>query len=265
MKAGRASRTALRVAIRRAAHQMIDDPRILDDPIAVRLIGPGYENDLERAKHTVARDFRLFMVSRSRYAEDHLADALAHGAKQYVVLGAGLDTFAYRNPFAGVRVFEVDFPRRRSNGSARCLALRRFRCRRILRLFRWILNTGLWLMVCATRGSMRTCLHSSAGLGWFLISHSMAFRSTLTTIGRLPEGSGVSFDYVFPPHTLSLKRRLVFEALSARVAAAGEPFKLFITREELELELRAAGFRRMEQVDSGGLNARLLSGARRRA
>jgi O-methyltransferase involved in polyketide biosynthesis len=87
-----------------------------------------------------------------------------------------------------------------------------------------------------------------------------AFRSTLAMIGKLPKGSGVSFDYVFPPHTLSLKRRLVFEALSSRVAAAGEPFKLFFTPEELELELRGAGFARMEQVDSGGLNTRYFQG-----
>ena len=99
MQHGKPSRTALRVAIRRAAHQLVDHPPILDDPIALRLIGPGYERDLERASHTVARDFRCFMATRSRYAEDHLAQAVAAGVRQYVILGAGLDTFAYRNPF----------------------------------------------------------------------------------------------------------------------------------------------------------------------
>jgi methyltransferase (TIGR00027 family) len=58
----------------------------------------------------VARDFRAFMAARSRYAEDRLAEAVANGVAQYVVLGAGLDTFAYRNPFPALRVFEVDFP-----------------------------------------------------------------------------------------------------------------------------------------------------------
>ncbi len=85
-------------------------PPVLDDPIAVRLVGPGYANDMERAMHTVARDFRAFMAARSRYAEDQLAEAVAAGVRQYVVLGAGLDTFAYRNPFPSLRVFEVDFP-----------------------------------------------------------------------------------------------------------------------------------------------------------
>ena len=110
MQTGRASRTALRVAIRRAAHQVIDRPTVLDDPIAVRLIGPSYERDMERAMHYVARDFRLYMSLRSRYAEDRLVQQVAAGVRQYVVLGAGLDTFAYRNPHTGLHVFEVDFP-----------------------------------------------------------------------------------------------------------------------------------------------------------
>jgi methyltransferase (TIGR00027 family) len=110
MQTGRASKTALRVAIRRAAHQLTDLPPVLDDPIVVRLIGSGYARDMERAMHKVARDFRCFMAARSRYVEDRLAEAVAQGITQYVVLGAGLDTFAYRNPFPGLRVFEVDFP-----------------------------------------------------------------------------------------------------------------------------------------------------------
>ena len=106
METGKASKTALRVAIRRAAHQLMDQPPVLDDPIAVRLVGSGYRGKMERATHRVARDFRAFMAVRSRYVEDRLAEAVAQGITQYVVLGAGLDTFAYRNPFpcaAGLR------------------------------------------------------------------------------------------------------------------------------------------------------------------
>ena len=76
----------------------------------MRLVGPGIARDMERAMHQVARDFRAFMAVRSRYVEDQLAEAVAQGVTQYVVLGAGLDTFAYRNPFPALRVFEVDFP-----------------------------------------------------------------------------------------------------------------------------------------------------------
>ena len=94
MQTGQPSKTALRVAIRRAAHQLMDRPPVLDDPIALPLLGSGYARDLERASHKVARDFRCFMAARSRYVEDRLAEAVSQGVAQYVILGAGLDTFA---------------------------------------------------------------------------------------------------------------------------------------------------------------------------
>src|SRR5271156_1847454 len=113
MQEGKFSSTAHRVAIRRAAHQILDKPRVLDDPLALRIIGSEAEEALRsnpKEHHAFARAFRAFMAARSRYAEDELANAVARGVRQYVVLGAGLDTFAWRNPFDGVRVFEVDFP-----------------------------------------------------------------------------------------------------------------------------------------------------------
>jgi methyltransferase (TIGR00027 family) len=110
MEIGKASKTALRVAIRRAAHQLIDRPPVLADPIAVRLADDGSPRDMERAQHRVARDFRAYLAARSRYVEERLAVVVAGGVEQYVVLGAGLETFAYRNPFPALRVFEVDLP-----------------------------------------------------------------------------------------------------------------------------------------------------------
>jgi methyltransferase (TIGR00027 family) len=112
LKQGRLSRTAYKVAIRRAAHQLFDQPRVLHDPLAVPTIGSEATEKLhispKERQHPVARAFRAFMVARSRYAEDQLAKAVEQ--EQYVVLGAGLDTFAYRNPYAQLRVFEVDHP-----------------------------------------------------------------------------------------------------------------------------------------------------------
>src|SRR6267378_6394098 len=113
MQEGTFSRTAERVAIRRAAHQLLDQPRVLDDPLALRIIGSEAEEALRsnpKEDHSFSRAFRAFMAARSRYTEDELAGAFAQGVRQYVVLGAGLDTFAYRNPHSGLRVFEVDHP-----------------------------------------------------------------------------------------------------------------------------------------------------------
>src|SRR5580700_3359014 len=113
MQEGKFSRTAHRVAVRRAAHQLLDQPRVLDDPLALRIIGTAAAEELRtnpKEHHAFSRAFRAFMAARSRFAEDELAGAVGQGVKQYVVLGAGLDTFGYRNPHAGLRVFEVDHP-----------------------------------------------------------------------------------------------------------------------------------------------------------
>ena len=102
------SRTALSVALRRAAHQLHDSPVVFADPIAVAILGATYAEELRRTPLRMDRPFsialRAFLVARSRYAEDNLRRAVASGVDQYVLLGAGLDTFAYRNPFAKLRV-----------------------------------------------------------------------------------------------------------------------------------------------------------------
>ena len=81
-----------------------------------------------------------------------------------------------------------------------------------------------------------------------------AFRATLAFIGALPAGSGIAFDYPVPPDTLTPERRAIFDHLAGRVAAAGEPFRLFFTPEQIELELRAAGFHRTEHAGRERLN-----------
>jgi methyltransferase (TIGR00027 family) len=253
METGRASKTALGVAIRRAAHQIMEEPRILDDPIAVRLVGSGFPKQMERAMHPVGRDFRAFMAVRSRYVEDQLARAYARGVRQYVVLGAGLDTFAWRNPFDGLRVFEVDFPAtqewKRKMLEAAGLAIPDNLTFVPLDFEHHTLAEGL-----AEAG---VGLALPAFFGWLGVIPYLtlkAFRTTVETIGRLPAGSGVGFDYALPPETLGPEGRVAFDALAGRVAAAGEPFRLFFTPEELDAELREAGFNRVEQLDYGQIN-----------
>jgi methyltransferase (TIGR00027 family) len=253
METGKASKTALGVAIRRAAHQLVDRPPVLDDPIALRLIGPGYPRHLERASHRVARDFRAFMAVRSRCVEDKLAEAVTQGIRQFVVLGAGLDTFAYRNPFAELRVFEVDFP-----------ATQVWK-KQMLAQAGIDMPAGLTFVPLdfehhtLAEGLLDSGFDASqlAFFGWLGVIPYLtreAFRATLGAIGRLPAGSGVGFDYALAPETLSPAGRVAFDALAARVAAAGEPFQLFFTPEEMDAELRLAGFHRVEQLDSKELN-----------
>src|SRR5665213_2889961 len=115
MEQAKPSRSALRVAMRRAAHQIYDaKPLVFEDPIAVPILGDTYAEEVRRTPTRPDRPFsvslRAFLVARSRYAEDNLARAVARDVSQYVLLGAGLDTFAHRNSYPGLRVFEVDHP-----------------------------------------------------------------------------------------------------------------------------------------------------------
>jgi methyltransferase (TIGR00027 family) len=258
MQTGRASKTALGVAIRRAAHQLMDHPPVLDDPIAVPLVGSGHPRHMERAMHPVARDFRAFMAVRSRYVEDQLAKSVAQGVTQYVVLGAGLDTFAYRNPFPSLHVFEVDFP-----------ATQQWK-QSMLAEARIALPANLAFVpmdfehhtLAGELSGAGFNLQAPAFFGWLGVVPYLtlaAFRATLGMIAELPEGSAVGFDYALPPETLSPVGRTAFNALAARVAAAGEPFQLFFTPESMESELHNTGFHRIEQLDYEQLNRRYFN------
>jgi methyltransferase (TIGR00027 family) len=259
MQTGKPSRTALRVAMRRAAHQLMDLPPVLDDPIAVRLVGRESLRDMERAQHKVARDFRAFMAVRSRFVEDQLANAVAQGVSQYVVLGAGLDTFAWRNPFPALRIFEVDFPAtqewKRGMLAEAGLAIPSGLTFVPLDFEHKSLAAGLIEAGCDPA--------QPAFFGWLGVVPYLtldAFRATLADIARMPAGSGVGFDYGLSPAVLGPLHRLALQALSDRVASAGEPFKLLFTPQELEAELRRAGFARIEQKDSKHLNDLYFAG-----
>lgn len=253
METGRASKTALGVAIRRVAHQLIDKPPVFDDPIAMRLVGDGYPRLMERAMHPVGRDFRGFMAARSRYTEDRLAEAVACGITQYVLLGAGLDTFAYRNPFRDLRVFEVDFPAtqvwKRTMLAQAAIGLSENLVFVALDFEHQTLEAGLRE---AGLDFQHPAFFSWLGVVPYLTMD--AFRATLSVVALMPAGSAVTFDYAVAPETLSPIGRIAFDRLAERVAAAGEPFRLFFTPEEMVAELRGHGFNRVEQIDSQRLN-----------
>jgi methyltransferase (TIGR00027 family) len=116
MENGQPSFTALTAAAARAAHLTVDaEPWIFADTLATAILGDRAEELISyhtlHGTHPVLSGARAQATCRSRYTEDALARAVARGVAQYVILGAGLDTFAYRaGRDAGVRVFEVDHP-----------------------------------------------------------------------------------------------------------------------------------------------------------
>lgn len=113
MKPGEPSRTALMIARQRAAHQVLDQGAILEDPFAMKILHEDEKDVLQFANaHPLANIGRLFTCARSRIAEDAFSGAVEKGMRQIVILGAGLDTFALRNPLGAleIRVYEVDHP-----------------------------------------------------------------------------------------------------------------------------------------------------------
>jgi methyltransferase (TIGR00027 family) len=262
MQEGKFSSTAHRVAVRRAAHQLLDHPKVLEDPIALRIIGREAADDLRsnpKEHHLFARAFRAFMVARSRYAEDELANAVAAGVGQYVVLGAGLDTFAYRNSHSGLRVFEVDHP-----------ATQAWK-REQLEAAEIPLPSSLAFVPVDFEGrSLEAGIKGSgfdvnapAFFSWLGVTPYLthdACIDTLSFIARMPAGSGVVFDFAVDRSLLNFGQKMALDALARRVAAAGEPFQLFFHPTKLQEELKGLGFHRTEFLQGEQINARYFSG-----
>jgi methyltransferase (TIGR00027 family) len=261
MQEGKFSRTAHRVAIRRAAHQLLDQPRVLDDPLALRIIGSEAAEELRsnpKEDHAFSRAFRAFMAARSRYAEDELAGAVEKGVEQYVVLGAGLDTFAYRNPHPGLRVFEVDHPAtqawKREQLQAAGIAIPPSLTFVPVDFERQTLADSL-----AQSGFH---LDAAAFFSWLGVTPYLTSEACLTTlsfIAKMPAGSGVVFDFAMDRKLLSLGQRIALDVLSKRVARYGEPFQLFFDPAKLQDELRSVGFHRTEFLQGKELNARYFN------
>jgi methyltransferase (TIGR00027 family) len=258
MQEGKFSRTAQRVAIRRAAHQLLDEPRVLDDPLALRIIGSEAAAALRsdpKENHAFARAFRAFMAARSRYAEDELARAVASNVTQYVILGAGLDTFAYRNPHPGLRVFEIDHPdtqawkreQLQTSGIPIPSSL----------TFVPVDFEHQTLADALVRSGLN--INAPAFFSWLGVTPYLtreACMTTLSVIARMPAGSGVVFDFAIDPALLNAGQRQALDALSARVARYGEPFQLFFDPAKLQDELKNLGFRRTEFLQGAQINAR---------
>jgi len=260
----RPSRTAERVAMRRAAHQLLDRPRVHDDPLALAILGeaqaaamradPGRFED-----GPVAPVLRAFLAVRSRLAEETLAEAIAAGVRQYVVLGAGLDTFAYRNPHPTLRVFEVDHP-----------ATQAWKRRRLAEA-RIDVPAGVTFAAIDFATEALPGVLRAAGLrseepsffSWLGVTPYLdppTVRATLAAIAPFAaNGGGVVFDYNVPVESLAPRPRAAFEAMAARVAAAGEPFRGFFEPEALIAAMHALGFHGIRDLGPDQLNARFLS------
>jgi methyltransferase (TIGR00027 family) len=259
---GRPSRTAERVAIRRAAHQLFDRPIVFEDPIALGIVGAEAAARIDRAveDEPSGLGLRALVVARSRYAEDALARAVVGGTRQYVVLGAGLDTFAYRNPYSTgrLRIFEVDHPATQAWKRAQLEAAG--------------IAVPADLVFAPVDFERDTLAHGLRAAGWDAGTRTFfswlgvvpyleldAIRTTLGVVASAAPGSEVVFDYSLGPASLPPAERRAFEALAARVAAAGEPWRTFFEPAALAEELTVLGLAVVEDLPADALNARYFA------
>ena len=259
MEEGQPSATAQGAAMHRAAHQLLDVPKILDDPLALRIIGPDAESELRSnpERFQKSRYLRAFIVLRSRYTEDELARAIQSGVRQYVILGAGLDTFAYRNPYSGsrLRVFEVDHPATQSWKRARLreaeIAIPDSLTFAPVDFERQTLADGL------SRAGFKineAAFFSLLGVVVYLTK--TAVMETLKFVASLPSGSEIVFDYSISPSAMSESQRFFHEVRASRVADIGEPWITYFDPSSLANELRGLGFKHVEDVGPEEANHR---------
>ena len=250
---GQPSGTALMAAAARAAHLMVDDePRIFADPLAGRLLGDRAEELIGyhtlHGTHPVLSGARVQVACRSRYVEEALAAAIAAGVGQYVVLGAGLDSFAYRGGPAGrVRVFEVDHPASQEAKRAAVAAA-------------GIPVPGNLTLVPADLGEDSLVgrlagagfdLSVPAVFGWLGVTMYLeedAIAATLAAIAGLAPGSEVIADYLLPEDARDEEGALYGRLVAQASAERGEPWRSCFTPAQIEDLARRAGLRGARSV-----------------
>jgi methyltransferase (TIGR00027 family) len=256
MDDGGPSRTALATARARAYHQIADQPRILTDPLAARLLG--VTADELAGPDTPDRPRRLFFAARARFAEDRVAAAVASGVSQVVILGAGLDTFAYRNPHLDLRVFEVDHPATQVWKRER-LAAAGIDRPEALTFVPVDFETSTLASGLETAGFRRTHPAVFVWLGVVFYLTPDAAQATLEYVAGQARPVEVIFDYLQPAETDEDRAHL--RGRADRLAAAGEPWFSYFTPEDIAGRLRALGLTDVEDHSAADLVAGYLDGS----
>lgn len=259
---GRPSQTALTAAAARAAHLIVDgEPRIFADTLAYTLLGDEAETLIGyhrlHGDHPILAEARTAVTVRSRYTEDRLAEAVARGVTQYVILGAGLDSFAYRSdPAGGTRVFEVDHPGtqawKRERLKEAGIALPDTVTFVPVDFETEVLSDALTE---AGFDPSRPAFVSWLGVTMYLTSEAIA--GALAEIGRFAPGTELVLDSMLPPELRDAAGQAYAEAVSSVAAERGEPWLSFFGPEDMSALLEAHGFglvghaRPSDAIDAG--------------
>ncbi len=256
------SATALRAALRRAAHQLWDAPKVFDDPLAVPLLAGVEGAKIPRAKPAresfIAKSTRALLVARARLAEDLLAEAVRHGVTQLCILGAGLDTFACRNPYMkdGLRVFEVDHP---ASQAWKQTVLARAGLASSATFVPADLGQPQWPRTLEAAGwrKEQPTVFSCLGVASYLPAET--FLEMLRFVRTLPSGSGIVFDAPTTAPHLSLGERAVRGLVALKLVLQGEAARSRFDPDALASSLRAMGLG-VTVFDAAAINARYFAG-----
>jgi methyltransferase (TIGR00027 family) len=251
MRGRGSSRTALAVAWLRAAHQCLDAaPRILEDPLALRLLGADSERLIReqapRYQGDGMRALRAHVVLRSRHAEERLREAVARGVRQYLLLGAGYDTFALRQPpwARALRIVEVDHPASQEAKRA-CLAAAGLAApANLVHAAIDFEHEGL-LAGLRRRGVDPGLPSFFSWLGVTMYLPGAAVAATLRDIAGCARGSELVLTFAARESPGSEAQALL-SGMAQRAAEGGEPWLSYFQPEEMEALLRDCGFGRID-------------------
>ncbi|XXT19234.1 class I SAM-dependent methyltransferase [Sorangium sp. So ce429] len=260
---GAADSTAVRVALWRALHVEVDPPpHVLEDEVGLKLAAPddGWRSRPELSPFT--RPFRASIVARARFIEDLVAEQAARGVGQYVILGAGLDTFAQRRPELASRmlVFEVDRPGPQAWKRQRLVDLG-LGIPPFLRLVPVDFEAGdAWWERLAAAGfdAGRPAVVASTGVSMYLTRDAIA--TTLRQVAALAPGSTLAMSFLLPIEQADPEMRPWLERAAEGARANGTPFISFFTPAEMLALAREAGFRDIQHVSAAALGQRYFAG-----
>ena len=254
--------TAVRVALWRALHVLVDPPpHVLEDEVGLRLVAP---TDDWRARPDMGEwtgPFRAGMVARARFVEDLVARCAAEGVDQYVMLGAGLDTFAQRRPDLASRlhVYEIDQPDSQAWKRERLAALD-YAVPEWLRFVPVDFESGAsWWdeLTAAGFDATQPAVIASTGVSMYLTKD--ATTALLRQVALLPAGSTLAMTFLVPTELVDAADRPAFVAAQEGAQRSGTPFISLYPPDEMLSLARDAGFVRVEHVSSKDLAARYFA------
>jgi len=258
-----ADSTAVRVALWRAMHVQVDPPpHVLEDEIGLKLVAPddGWRRrpDMDPKGTSL---FRAAIVARARFIEDLVVQQVGNGVEQYVILGAGLDTFAQRRPEIASRlhVFEVDEPGPQAWKRQRLIELG-FGIPEWLRFVPVDFEAGdaRWEgLTAAGFDTGRPAVVASTGVSMYLTKDAIA--ATLRQVAALAPGSTLAMTFLLPLEFMVPEVRPGFQMAEKGARASSTPFISFFTPTEMLTRAREAGFKKVQHVAAAILAERYFA------